>query len=116
MTFDMDFVGGTADESMPSPVGAEMYSASEIDFYGDENLADMERIDIMLSACDSTDIAILSDVTDGQTYEKISEKYYLAINTVKYRVKKMMEYTATESRKELIALLESYKIKFKNQD
>ena len=116
MTFDMDFVGGTADESMPSPVGAEMYSASEIDFYGDKNLADMERIDIMLSACDSTDIAILSDVTDGQTYEKISEKYYLAINTVKYRVKKMMEYTATESRKELIALLESYKIKFKNQD
>ena len=116
MTFDMDFVGETVDEGVPSPVGAEIYSASEVDFYGDENLADMERIDIMLSACDSTDIAILSDVIDGQTYEKISEKYYLAINTVKYRVKKMMEYTATESRKELIALLETYRIKFKNQD
>ena len=115
MTFDMDFPMGE-DTPMPSIVGAETYSASEIDFYGDENLKDMEALDMMLSSCDATDISILYDITAGLTYEKISEKHFLAINTVKYRVKKMLDTLSLESRRDLIARLEEYGVKFKNPD
>ena len=116
MTFDMEFLEGRGEIPNSSPVNAEIYSQSEVDFYGDENLCEMEALDIMLSNCDETDLAILADVTSGMTYEKISEKHYLAINTVKYRVKKMLDTVGTDSRRALIALLESYGVKFKNCD
>lgn len=116
MTFDLEFLEGRGDIPMSLPAGAEIYSSSEVDFYGDENLSDMEALDNMLSNCDETDIAILSDITAGMTYEKIADKHYLAINTVKYRVKKMLDTVGTDSRRALIALLESYGVKFKNCD
>lgn len=116
MTFDLEFLEGRGDIPMATPAGAEMYSTSEVDFYGDKNLCDMEALDIMLSNCDETDIAILYDITSGMTYEKISEKHYLAINTVKYRVKKMLDTVGTDSRRGLIALLEEYGVRFKNPD
>ena len=116
MTFDMEFLEGRGDIPMASPIGSEIYSSSEVDFYGDENLSEMEALDIMLSNCDDTDIAILYDITSGLTYEKISEKHYLAINTVKYRVKKMLDTVGTDSRRGLISLLDEYGVKFKNPD
>ena len=113
MTFDMEFIEGRGDIPMASPAGAEIYSTSEIDFYGDKNLSDMEALDIMLSNCDETDIAILYDIKSGLTYEKIAENHYLAINTVKYRVKKMLDTVGTDSRRTLIALLDEYGVRFK---
>jgi len=118
MTFDMDLVGagGESDIPMAAPTVEEIYSVSQVDFYGDKSFRDMEMLDNMLSGCDETDIAILSDVTNGSTYEKIAEKYYLAINTVKYRVKKMLDAVGVDSRRSLIALLADYGVKFKNPD
>lgn len=118
MTFDMDLTGadGNADIPMYAPTVEEIYSIAQVDFYGDKSFRDMEALDNMLSACDETDLAILMDVTGGYTYEKISEKYYLAINTVKYRVKKMLDAIGADSRRTLIALLDEYGVKFKNSD
>lgn len=118
MTFDMDLIGASEDDGIPvlSPTGAEIYSVSQVDFYGDKGFAHMEALDNMLSSCDETDIAILADVTGGSTYEKIAEKYYLAINTVKYRVKKMLDAVGVDSRRSLITLLEEYGVKFKNNN
>ncbi len=117
MTFDMDFAGASDDEiPMVSPSGNEIYSIAQVDFYGDKSFKDMEALDNMLSGCDATDIAILYDITNGSTYEKIAEKYYLAINTVKYRVKKMLDTVGADSRRSLITLLDEYGVKFKNPD
>ena len=118
MTFDMEVMGATEDDGVPmvSPIGNEIYSGEQVDFYGDKSFKDMEALDNMLSCCDETDVAILYDVTNGSTYEKIAEKYYLAINTVKYRVKKMLDAVGADSRRSLIALLDEYGIKFKNPD
>ena len=118
MTFDMDLVGASDDDSIPmaSPIGNEIYSAEQIDFYGDESFKVMEALDNMLSGCDEMDIEILYDVTSGLTYEKIAENHYLAINTVKYRVKKMLDLVGADSRRSLIALLDEYGIKFKKSD
>lgn len=115
MTFDMDFACDS-DAKMPSPIGAEVYSGAEVDFYGDESLCDMEALDNMLSSCDATDLALLSDLADGLTYEKIADKHYLAINTVKYRVKKLLELSGASSRRELISVIEKYGVKFKKEN
>lgn len=119
MTFDMDLAVADREENIPMatpPTVEDIYSVSQVDFYGDKSLRDMEALDNMLAGCDDTDIAILCDVTHGSTYEKISEKYYLAINTVKYRVKKMLDTVGADSRRSLIALLDDYGVKFKNSD
>ena len=73
----------------------------------------MERLDKMLGQCDETDLLILKDVVDNVTYETIADEYYLAVNTVKYRMKKLLDAAGVTSRKELLRLLEEYKIKFK---
>lgn len=113
MTFDMDFIDDGEDIPMASPDGSEFYSHSEVDFYGDKSLRAMESLDRMLADADETDICILSDISDGLTYENIADKHYIAINTVKYRVKKMMDNAKVISRKELVAMLDEYRLKFK---
>ena len=116
MTFDMDFASSGEDIPMSIPEGDDIYSRYEIDFYGDESLREMEGLDKMLSALDSTDLAILTDISFGETYETVAEKYFLAVNTVKYRVKKMLENAGCESRRSLLDLLIKYGVKFKKEN
>lgn len=115
MTFDMDFADNGDSIPLTTPESVDIYSRSEIDFYGDENLREMEALDRMLSLCDETDISILSEVTAGETYETIAEKHFLAVNTVKYRVKKMLDVVGCDSRRSLIALLSDFGVKFKKE-
>ncbi len=112
MTFDMElsFFGA----EVPSlPAHAELYSGTEVDFYGDKSFRSMEKLDRMLSECDETDLGILSDIMHGETYADIAEKRYLAVNTVKYRIKKMMETAEVDSRRGIQSLLDEYKIVLK---
>ena len=113
MTFDIDFISnGEPIPSFELP-SAEIYSNVEIDFYGDDSLRDMENLDKMLMSSDDVDIRILADIVNGKTYDTIAEELYMATNTVKYRVKKMMDVAAVSSKKDLIALLDEYSIKLK---
>lgn len=110
MTFDMQFSCGDEAESLPS-IG-EMYSRRSVDFYGDKNFERMERLDGMLTECDETDLVILSDIMRGEPYSEIAEKRYIAVNTVKYRVKKMLGAAGVLSRKQLQEVLSFYKVSF----
>ena len=113
MTFDMDFSFQEEAGAISLPSNGEIYSQEEVNFFGDKNLETMERLDKMLGQCDETDLLILKDVVDNVTYETIADEYYLAVNTVKYRMKKLLDAAGVTSRKELLRLLEEYKIKFK---
>ena len=110
MTFDMRF---SHDENVPTFFPKKQADNREsVDFYGDKNFERMELLDRMLTECDETDLSILADVMKGDTYADIAEKRYLAINTVKYRIKKMLESASVESRKDLQTLLDEYRISF----
>lgn len=108
MTFDMELVG----------IGKESFakererSGSVVDFYGDESLKTIEAIENMLSSCDETDEEILTDILAGLTYESIAEKRFLAVNTVKWRIKRMLKTTGAANKKELTVLMEKYRLKF----
>lgn len=110
MTFDMEFSHGeSAPRGLPH---VETYSDESVDFYGDKNFRCIECLDRMLTECDETDIRILAAVMNGKTYADIAETCYLAVNTVKYRIKKMSESAGVTSRKQLQALVTEYQLSF----
>lgn len=82
----------------------------EVDFWADESLRVMESLDRMLMECDGTDLEILRGITAQKTYEWLAEELFLSVNTVKYRIKKMLESANLGSRKELCRVLSEYKI------
>ncbi len=109
MTFDMEL---SFEEEPLSEVRAEWQSHAAVDFYGDRNFGRMERLDRMLTDCDGTDLGILADVTAGRTYAEIAERRYLALNTVKYRIKKMLDAAGVDSRKALLDLIGEFGLRF----
>ena len=85
----------------------ELYNADSR-FYGDSEMNDLIRIENMLLLCDEIDSEIINLLMVGYSYEEISEKLYCALNTVKYRVRKMKEACGCESKRELIGMIKSY--------
>lgn len=111
MTLDMEFAGdggGTCD----APALDENKACDKVDFYGDAQILDIEKLNSMLLAADETDLKILSALYSGATYEDISDEHYIAVNTVKYRTKKMIETAGAASKRELIARLREYGVSF----
>ncbi len=91
----------------------KVYSGTEKDmfdkqFYNDTEMNDMLRIENMLLLCDETDSKIINLLMLGFSYEEIAEKLFCALNTVKYRVKKMKENCNCVSKKEMINIIRNY--------
>ena len=115
VTFDIGFsLGKTALDISGNAFieETEAYSRSEIDFFGDKALLSMERLDRMLTDCDEIDIKILKDITENVTYSEIADKYYMNVNTVKYRLKKMLDTVGAASKKELLEIISAYGLSF----
>lgn len=91
-----------------SVAAAPISSGEDEPFYRDREVSDMLRMENMLSLCDATDQTILSLLLAGKPYEEIAADCFLALNTVKYRLKKLMEACGAESRKQLLFLLSRY--------
>ena len=79
--------------------------AHEDTFYDDTELSEMMRVEILLVHCDDTDRKILQLLCEGQSVPDICGQCYLTENAVKYRIKKLQQYSGTQTRRELIALL-----------
>jgi len=77
-------------------------------FYSDQELSEMMMVEQLLFESDETDRIIIKELLAGASYEEIAERHYLAINTVKYHVKKMLGVCGFEKKKELVQLLQTY--------
>ncbi len=77
-------------------------------FYSDDAVLEMMSIENMLRDCDETDMDILELLLCGYGYEQVSEKLFCAVNTVKYRVRKMKENCRCKSKSEMISLIKEY--------
>ena len=104
MTIDMEILPEAADKI----VVHERANRESVDFYRDVLVQEVESVDHMLTQCDALDLMLLADVMDGMGYERIAEKYYLAPNTVKYRISAMVKNAGVNSRKALTTLLKRY--------
>lgn len=79
-------------------------------FYSDSEINDMIRIENMLLQCDETDSEILNLLLAGYSYEEISDKVFCALNTVKYRVKKIKDLCNCERKKDIVELIGKYSL------
>lgn len=100
--------------SSPLPFGTclEIESVSAIaesgKFYEDSELLEMVRLENLLSACDETDLRILSMILENTKLSEIEEYSYLTETAVKYRIRKMKEICKTDSREQLRSLILKY--------
>ena len=111
MTFDMQLSGILESKEIFDRSKIET-STEAINFYGDQSIQNVERLNRMLSQADETDLKILRKLLENKTYEDIAEETYLATNTVKWRVKKMLDTVGVKTRKDLTELLKENRLKF----
>lgn len=86
---------------------SEHHFADEV-FYSDSEMCEMILVENMLSVCDATDLKLLDLILKGNSYEKAAEKCYISHNTVKYRIKKLMDVCCTTSKKSFLSLVKKY--------
>ena len=77
-------------------------------FYQDQELNNMLRLERMLNECDDLDREVIDCLLRGAPYETISERCFVTVSTIKYRVRKMISACQAQSRGELIRLLREY--------
>ena len=77
-------------------------------FYEDGELREMLCIEQLLNACDALDRQILRRALMGEAYEDIAEHCFINVSTVKYRLRKMISISGTESRADLLRLARKY--------
>ena len=79
-------------------------------FYQDAELNRMLQLERLLNESDSLDLDIIRLLLRGASYETISERCFVTVSTIKYRVKKMISISQVSERRELIRLLREYLI------
>ena len=80
------------------------------DFYDDGYVVELDRLDGMLSGCDETDLGILHGLLQGLTYEDICEVHFIALNTLKYRVKKLVSAAGVSNKAELVERIRKHRL------
>ena len=80
----------------------------DVSFYSDKEMSEMILVENMLSVCDSLDLKLLDIILKGGSYEIAAEQCFTSHNTVKYRIKKLMNLCKTESKKEFLNLIKKY--------
>ena len=102
------FVGFSMEGDSPIAPGKETAAVCD-PFYADPEMAELLRLDRLLSSLDETDLKILSLLS--RDCRDIGEEAYLSDNGVKYRLKKMKRLCGVESKREIPVLLGKYGIK-----
>ncbi|MDD4689879.1 MAG: LacI family DNA-binding transcriptional regulator [Eubacteriales bacterium] len=82
--------------------------AENINFYSDEDVSKIFRMEQLISNCDEQDLCILYGLICGKHMNKLAAEIFVTENTVKYRIKKMQNLSQTKSRKELLELFTEF--------
>jgi len=85
----------------------EMLQSNENSFYSDIYVADILKLENMFQNMDSIDDGILSGISQGHTYDTLTEELNISESTVKYRIKKLLNYSNMSSRRELVTIIDS---------
>lgn len=81
------------------------------DFYENDAVEEINKIENMLLGCDNMDLIILKCILNNEKYAQIETENYLAVNTIKYRLNNMIKNAGVKSRKELVELIRKYNLK-----
>ena len=100
MTIDCGFAGQGS--------GSARETENEKTEYLEDGALYVQQIKYLLGGADKTDIEILRRSLDGESYEEICEHTYMSLNTLKRRMKSMLDLSGCKSKNEMIAFLKQY--------
>lgn len=89
------------------PDSVNFMTADEL-FYSDDEMCHMIQIENMLSSCDKIDLTIVETILDGGSYDDAAEKCFISHNTVKYRLKKLMDICGCQTKKDFVGFVKKY--------
>jgi DNA-binding LacI/PurR family transcriptional regulator len=90
------------------PPGQNVISEENINFYSDDDVSRIFRMERLVSSCDELDLNILYGLMCGKRIINLAEELFSTENTIKYRIKKMQNLTNTCSRDELTRLFSDF--------
>lgn len=70
--------------------------------------ASLARLELMLTACDLTDLKLLYGLLAGYSYEKMGGTCFLSPDAAKYRLRKMRSVLRCADREKMTALVSTY--------
>jgi DNA-binding LacI/PurR family transcriptional regulator/DNA-binding CsgD family transcriptional regulator len=82
--------------------------ANIIDIYRDKATRELVKLEQLLYTADERDINILGGLLENKTDEQMAEMNDLAVNTIKYRIKKMWSMLNIRNKSELIGYVKNY--------
>lgn len=89
-----------------SKVGTDSFG--QLDFLDDSSAIFAQQLKFLLGGADSTDVELLKLALEGCSYEEISGRLYMSVNSLKRRMKNMIETAGCASKNELIEILRQY--------
>ena len=90
-------------------------SDKDIDFYHDKSIEEIDLVNETLLNMDETDINIVILLENGAKYETIADACYISLNTVKYRIGKMLKVSKRKNKADLLSLFAKYKLDFSSK-
>ena len=77
-------------------------------FFSDPDVSEIVLAEMLLSKCDTLDLDILRAIEKKEKYIDIAERLHVSENTVKYRIKRLLNIVGFDSRSKLTALMSGF--------
>ncbi len=93
---------------MRSVINSDKTSAPHNSFFADPHINEIVLAEQLLEKCDSLDLEIMRSLVKKEKYIDIADKLHVSENTVKYRIKRLLNFAKLESRTALTELMKGY--------
>ena len=74
-------------------------------YFADPNRQHMANIEMLLNSCNLLDLKIILGLLEQYSYAALSEMLYASINTIKYRVNRMLQMLGLHTKADLVDML-----------
>ena len=78
------------------------------DFYANDEVVNINKIELMLQSIDETDKKILNMLASGNTYENTADLCHIGLTTIKYRLNRLKKLCSVSTNNELLILYKKY--------
>ncbi len=91
-----------------SAAHSENAEISHNSFFADPHINEIVIAERLLEKCDSLDLEIMRSLVNKEKYIDIADKLHVSENTVKYRIKRLLNFAKLDSRGALTDLMKGY--------
>lgn len=95
----------TTKPTAPMPPRRRLRTTGNSSFYDDNEVKDIERLELLLSVCDQLDRRIIWQMLSGSTTERAAEVLSLSPETIRYRMRRIVQSAGFNSRGEILEFI-----------